>query len=90
MSLNIPTTEGNAYAPCLTPALVETQCQACGGSGVDEYVTVDGRDWVEGCVLCDARGVVEVCGVCGETPDAWTDECGCNPEIEWAKSVNWL
>jgi hypothetical protein len=72
------------------PELVETVCPACCGTGVDEYVTVGGQDWVEGCVLCGARGVVEVCPFCGETPDAFTDVCGCNQEILYGISVGWL
>jgi hypothetical protein len=74
----------------VTGELIETVCQAFGGSGVDEYVTVGGQDWAEGCVLCNARGVVEVCPLCGITPDAFTDACDCSPEILYGISVGWL
>ncbi len=75
----------------MTGELVETVCPACSGCGVDGYVTVGGEDWVEGCSLCSARGVIEVCPICGTTPCAFTDACECSSEVAWAATfTDWL
>ena len=58
------------------PELITVDCYACSGD-----MTVETENGYYICESCNGTGLQDVCSGCLETPDVFTDGCGCNQVV---------